>query len=75
MHKPGTVVIAGKEYLTFPDGLAKELHKSPRTARRWVEKRIGPPVIQIGNFQIVDPDDLPVWLESRKRASLRGEAA
>lgn len=69
--RPNRVVIAGKEYIPFPDGLASELNKSTRTVQRWDVARIGPPVIEIGNTRMVDPDDIPAWLLSRKRKPAR----
>lgn len=63
------VTIGGKPYLTYPRGLAKELARSDRTIRRMTARREGPPIIEVGNTKLVDPDDLPEWLSSLKRSS------
>ena len=73
-----SVVINDKKYLTWPVGLAAEFDKCARTVQRWRDQQIGPPVIKIGRLQLVDPDDLPLWIETLKRQPLRsgrGEAA
>jgi hypothetical protein len=61
------VTIGGKRYLTYPDGLAKELRRSDRTIRRMTARREGPPIISFGNTKLVDPEDLSEWLATLKK--------
>src|SRR3954447_14973342 len=66
-RKCNTITLAGKEYILFPSGLAAALNRSERTIRRMHADRIGPPVIEIGNTKLIDPNDIPGWLPSLKQ--------
>lgn len=71
IHPPTEVTIGGKRYLTYPVGFAAELGRCVRTVARWHTQRIGPPIIHMGSARLVDPDDLPAWLDSLKRQPTR----
>lgn len=75
----GVIVIAGKRYLTLQT-FARRFKRCDRTAQRWIEKRVAPPCIKIGNLRLIDEEKIPEWLEGleigplpeRRRRSKRG---
>ena len=39
------------------------------TVYAWRRRGVGPPAISVGKYLRFDPDDLRVWLDSRRRSS------
>ncbi len=65
MSKPNLL----DEYYRWPDEVAAQLGKCPRTLQRWRRLGKAPPIKQIGQLQVCNIQETQAWLLAQGQTS------
>ena len=57
------------EYYVWPDEVAKQLGKCPRTLQRWRRLGKAPPIKQVGHLQVCNIQEMREWLLAQQQTT------